>query len=173
MYTVGIAALLGVVLWIFARDGNKKFFKTIPQLILIVCVFSMFGLCISWSVGDFIKTCQVSYQDTIPLYSGYTSPAISGHFFLGGGTISDKDVVYYWAVQPDGSYVQRHADVSQSKFFEENRQDGVLTIDHFECTGNNWGMTTFLGLFSVITPHDPLYEFHVPVGSIFMGYQIK
>lgn len=109
-----------------------------------------------------ISLCNAEQSNITNLYAGYNDSNISGTFFLGSGSIDNKEVVYYW-VDNNGVKSKHSHDMAISTFVEDN--GNYMVEKSLVCPSQVSWLFLPGGISSV--------EFHVPEHSIATMYQYK
>lgn len=108
------------------------------------------------------SSCNVEVVEKVEIFAGYNDSSMNGRFFLGSGSVDEKDVVYYWA-NNNGVKTKHSQPMDKSVFIEDG--GGYVLLKSQTCKeGWDW---FFLcdGFYQA--------EFHVPEGSIVQMYQYR
>lgn len=97
------------------------------------------------------KSCEPTISVISDLYSGNNQITSRGTFFLGSGRIEETDYVFYWE-KVDGMLKKKQVPMEQSVFIEDG--NSYLKTIKSACNAN------------FFIPGEPIYEFHVPQGSV-------
>lgn len=89
-----------------------------------------------------------------------------GSFFLGTGTIQDRQYYIFYTKDGEGFRPQKVSwDNGSVKIFEENRTDGTLHITYQKSAlAPYWAMPIKCGF---------RYEFHIPTGTINKTFRLE
>jgi len=131
----------------------------------IVALLLMFATPIGVAVGGMainLNVCDIENSSITELYSGYNSNDIGGHFFLGSGTVNEKDMVYYW-INNNGILSKHQRGMDESVFIEDGKN--IMVEKSLLCPNNLQWLFIEPGLYQV--------EFHVPEGSVAQMYQYQ
>lgn len=159
---IGVALAVGVMLLLkdnyFYKYYDAQWKETtiivssvlIPIIIVLGTIWLNVSMC---SKGESIER--------IDLYAGYNDNEISGRFFLLGGHIDERDVVYYW-VDNNGVKSKHSQPMYKSVFIEDGGEYLLLKKD---ACPEAWWWLFICG--------DTIAEFHVPENSIRQLYQYQ
>lgn len=94
------------------------------------------------------------------------SGSMHGGLFLFSGYIQNTPYYQFYRRESDGSLVPDKVDCSNNvKIFEEDRPDAKLVVYGNECPGWYW-------IFGFMDDGEWKYEFHVPKGTVRLGYSM-
>jgi uncharacterized membrane protein len=108
------------------------------------------------------KNCTIDHAIITELYAGYNNSEIEGHFFLGSGSVNEKEMVYYWA-NNDGIKSKHSQEMSMSVFIEDGKN--IMVEKYHVCPDKLQWLFINPGLYQI--------EFHVPENSIVQMYQYQ
>ncbi len=133
-------------------------------------VMSIFGLIFAEMMAGFIGMLlalflslfapKVNVKEEIKLVAFRDGVSVTGSFFLGCGSVDDKDVYLYYTQRSDGAIRKGRIENRSPLIYEENRTDGVLEKHHQVIDPNSrWRFWTFYD-------GDTTYIFRVPKGTV-------
>jgi hypothetical protein len=166
MYTLLIIFIIMIVvsfICVFDSEENipgRFFFSLISGGFLTI-----FCATIVLLVSSFLPSGELVNEYSLPLYSGFNDTRIEGHFYLLSGRVDEVDKVFYWYKDSGGAISKYEAPMYSSKFYEENRQDATMIVKKYGCKDNN--------RWYICPDIYEKYEFHIPHGSIYTGYNFK
>jgi hypothetical protein len=159
--TIGVFVVVGILI------ALKKKNDTLLGRVLLPCVGAFYGAIFGLIVAGMLPSGEIrvveedvqSYQ----LVAFEDTAAVSGSFFLGIGGFDSKAYYIYYYEDESGAirFDKKRADWDNAAVYEEQRSDAVLRIveRHQEGSMGLWG-------FDNRSEDDPVYEFHVPEGTV-------
>ena len=150
-----IWSLVNTDKWLY--DGKLPIWVHI-LISLVLVLLSLFGL---RQANYHIE--QYSYN--IDIYSGYNDFQTNGQFFLGSGTINEKDYVYFW-VEDKGGVLRKFSYCMNISSFVEDGGNYVIVTESRCDPEWKW----LCGGYGEILKSA---EFHIPEGSIYNMYRFQ
>jgi hypothetical protein len=126
----------------------------------ILGLFLLLGLMVWGSININQNVCNIPKIITTSLYAGYNNNEINGQFFLGSGSVNEKDMVYYWI--NDNDVKSKHSKTMDESVFIEDGKN--VMVEKFNTCPSNLSWLLFDNNLKKI-------EFHVPENSIVQMYQ--
>lgn len=171
MYTVLACLALGALLVLILAIGGLKnngwgfsgdvIFGGIFGLLFAELISLFAGIFLALLLSVFAP--RVDAKKEVKLVAFRDGTTMNGSFFLGCGSIENKDVYLYYSQRADGAILKGRVETDSRRpplIYEEKRTDGVLEIHHQELDPNSkWHLWA---LDSVSNS----YVFRVPKGTV-------
>ncbi|EKD52718.1 MAG: hypothetical protein ACD_61C00265G0004 [uncultured bacterium] len=162
MVTILIALLVGLTVWMYLTkvfDGLMGFFA--------FCFIGVVGFWLAGLIGTSYTT-EVVVIENLPLHNLYDDSALDGSFFLGTGSIDQREYFFYNMVTPDGMIKPAKIDKYQDNVYvmedggDNPRLELVKTI-FTDPRSSIWGL---------VWP-DAKWVFHIPAGSVDTNFSVR
>lgn len=153
MLTIGIFVLVFILSLVAIVASDPYDISSPIVLSFFVCSFAG-----AITMGIISETAEmvVSSQEDTQLRALDSSSELSGSFFLGSGSINDKEVYKYITIRPDGGFEFDSMKVTDAVIYEIPGNSAIIRTTHYKPASRLW---TFFG-------STPQVSFHVPVGSV-------
>ncbi len=165
-FLVITATLIGVGVFLKTRRrGNSSdapFWGIMYTFIVLFFVFIVGGM-ISGHSPDKVTSSTHTYQ-LEALTTG--APSLSGHFFLGSGTLGSTPE-YQYVVKRDGAYYSEQTPSEGVPTFATKDGSAYVTVTT-KTEYANW----FFPGYKIPLDKPDSYAFHIPAGSIVQNYNI-
>ena len=168
MYTLMICMIIGLIVsvvqiildWNIASSGSKrsvldKIWLCIYKPVLFLFLSLSIGCMISLFIGQFPekKRICVGYTSLVALKDG---SSLSGSFFLGSGTVENKQYYFYYYEISSGGYRQdKIENTSEVTIFERNGETPKIRYYKYEFvnkTWDKWSIPSECNDISIIVP---------------------
>lgn len=163
---LGLTVIAIVIMMIFVPDWRHEHWRGISGWVVFSCtVVPIAGVLVMLITLPIIaSTGPQVVRSTTQLAALSTGDGITGHFFLGSGTVDSKRVLNYIA-DDDGLYTLEQVDADKATI---RQGDYVPHVDQLATVRNDWWLAPFpvVGSFGD-------YAFYIPAGSILESYQIQ
>ena len=165
MIAVGLVVLLVAFVvwrvWVADRwDGLDTFLAALDLVIVGPLFFFVVPAGVAAFVGD------MSVQSSSVLQALGNNSETSGSFFLGSGTVGEEQVFNYVILHEGGFSTLESRPADQSRIVEE--VDAVPRLVVYDKVMDEWWLSPL-----AVSGMSWVHEFHVPVGSVVQGFEVK
>lgn len=164
-----LGAVLSIRTHIYERNSQWWNIITIPFLSALGALLGVFATALIGLVLTMTSIPESGSRTYVLAALGNDSQT-SGTFFLGSGTVGEKLVFNYIAVQEDGGYTLESVRAEDVRVYEDATPETATFIDHTRWIDAWW----FAGEgVRVSVPDSYDDEFHIPEGSIDNSYRVS
>ena len=161
--------VLLMALIVYIRGSRRKIRDVSFNAMQIIILGGITTAFFNYMIANIVVSRSTEKINTYELRAIRTGDQISGNFFLGSGSIDGKPVYRFFYIARDGKIWLDQVYAYQAAIREEDTRP---IVDVWEIK-----RVRRLSVFWTVLPpmRDTKYywEFHIPPGSVFQGYELK
>ena len=158
MLTIVIATVMFAIFCAIFIKYDRAFFGMIGAVCGVVI-----GIVIAQGITNFVAPKEWVKTHEVKLIAFNDSRSVHGRFFLGCGSMQERNVYLYYTQGSDGGIRQGWESTGNSVIYEQDRKDGMLEIyrTRLKQSWSLWGLS----------PDEISIEFYVPKGTVLRQFK--